>query len=534
MRRTLIVLLVACATLLGVGTAAQPPQKTEENGLKLTLAECLQKALENNLDLVSARKDPEIAAQGIEVQKAPFDPTLGADATYQGQASHGPFTEADLTAVPPVVSSEEITARSRQLTADVNFGQKVNFGGNYQVSWNYADSPTNSGARLFGPGLLSLFDSKFRSQGLVLSWNMPLLRGFGKEVNTVNILLARNNLDISWQSLSLLAQTTMEQVESAYWDLVAAREARTVAHESLDLAQQLYDLNKKKVEVGTLAPIEITQAEAGVASRQEDVIIAETNVVTAEDNLRKLMAIPKDDPAWSETILPTDTPQYEVRTVDVNASIAKALELRPEMLTARQQLRNSELSERVARHETRHSLNLTADINPTYTADASSGSLRTTTGESPTSTVDQRTYANAWSVGLVYSFPIFNRAAKANYAIATINREKSDVAVQNTEQTIRVDVRNAARNVESGVQRVAAARANVVLQKKTLEAEQKKFENGMSTSFEVLRIQTDLSSARLAEIQAVLAYVKALADLERAQGTLLEARGLKLERAPGR
>jgi outer membrane protein TolC len=129
--------------------------------------------------------------------------------------------------------------------------------------------------------------------------------------------------------------------------------------------------------------------------------------------------------------------------------------------------------------------------------------------------------------------PIGNRQAKANYAIATLNREKSEVSLQNTEQTIRVDVRTAVRNVASGAKRVAAARSNTVLQKKTLDAEQKKFENGMSTSFEILRIQTDLSNAQLSEIQAILDYNKALADLERAKGTLLEARGLRLDETTG-
>ena len=133
-----------------------------------------------------------------------------------------------------------------------------------------------------------------------------------------------------------------------------------------------------------------------------------------------------------------------------------------------------------------------------------------------------------WNVGLVLTYPIGNRREQAGYATTSLTREKAELSLLNTELTIRVDVRTAVRAVESGAKRVAAARANTVLQQKTVDAEQKKFANGMSTSFEVLRIQTDLSSARLAEIQAVTDYNKALAALERAQGTILEARGLSL------
>jgi outer membrane protein TolC len=133
-----------------------------------------------------------------------------------------------------------------------------------------------------------------------------------------------------------------------------------------------------------------------------------------------------------------------------------------------------------------------------------------------------------WSLGMLYRYPLRNRQAKANYAIARLTTEKGIAGIQQAEQTIRVDVRTAVRNVDSGVQRVEAARKNVELQQKKLDAEQKKFENGMSTSFEVLTFQNDLANAELAEIRARLDYIKSLAALESATGTLLEARGMQI------
>ena len=147
------------------------------------------------------------------------------------------------------------------------------------------------------------------------------------------------------------------------------------------------------------------------------------------------------------------------------------------------------------------------------------GRLGTAIGEIP----DFESYDYSLSVN--YSLPIGNRAAKAGYKIATLNREKSEISLRNTEQSIRVEVRTAVRNVTSGSKRVDAARANVVLQRKKLEAEQKKFENGMSTSFEVLEFQNDLSDAELAEIRAIVDYNKSLIALERAKGTLAPGAG---------
>ena len=139
-----------------------------------------------------------------------------------------------------------------------------------------------------------------------------------------------------------------------------------------------------------------------------------------------------------------------------------------------------------------------------------------------------------WGIALIYSYPIGNRAAKSNYAVAKINIEKSEIALQSVLQDVRVDVRRSARAVESGYERVVAARKNTELQTKKLEAEQKKFDNGMSTSFEVFTFQTDLRNAQLSLIQALLDYNKALADLERAKGTLLESKGLTLADNTGR
>lgn len=531
MNRTKLAVAVVCSLLL---SALAPPPRAQatpsagpEAGVRMSLADCLRIGLEYNLDLYLVRQNQSIAREQIIVNGAVFDPILGAGASYAKSTANE--TIEDLAGG----GSEDTTANSDTLAANVGLQQTLKYGGLYSVTLRGA-SPAGSGQSVDrNTGFLNEYDFSGQNFVLGLHYEMPLLRGFGKEVNTVNVLLAKSDLEITKEQLRGQAQTTAKAIEDAYWDLSALQEAVRVAKESLKLAQDLYDLNKKKVEVGTLAPIEITQAEAGVASREEGVIVAETAVLNAEDRLRRLLAVPKDDAAWGQRIILTDKPNYRDVSVDVEAAIATAMEQRPELVAARRTVSNGELIERVTQNGVRHSLNLSADLSPKQgTQDVRAGVLFPPGFPGSDSRTDSK--GRDWAVGLTYSYPIGNRAAKSNYAIAKINREKNEISLASLEQDVRVDVRAAARAVESGVQRVAAARSSTALQRKTLEAEQKKFENGMSTSFEVLRIQNDLSSAQVAQIRAVLDYIKSLADLERAKGTLLEARGLTLDESAGK
>jgi outer membrane protein TolC len=508
---------------LGSASAQEDPPP-ERDVWRLSRAEALRTAVERNLDLVIVGKDPKIAEWNVEFLDAGFDPALTASALHSVSVGEP--------------SAIFVADRTEHDEASVGWAQNLRFGGNYSLGLSAArDDVTVTPFTFYNPSYNS---------GLAATFVLPLLKGLGVEETTRNVILARDALDISRETLRTQAHTTIKATDDAYWDLHAAIGGLDVARQSLDQAQDLFDLNKKKVEVGTLAPIEITQAEAGVASREEGVIVAETTLANSEDNLRRLLAIPKDDPAWDRAILPTDAPTFEPVSPDLDASIAKALEARPELVSARHDLRSKELSERVAKSDLKPQLDLTAIVTPggnnliridvagpdgvIGTSDdnaAVTGGLSQSFSEIP----KFRNYY--WSVGLVFTYPIGNHGPKATYAISTLNREKSELSLANLEQSIRVDVRTAVRNVESGAKRVNAARSSTTLQRKKLEAEQKKFENGMSTSFEVLTFQTDLANAQLAEITALVDYNKALADLERAKGTLLEANGLQLDESVG-
>lgn len=522
---------LALAAIAAVALPVAPALALEgdETGVRLSLEEALRIALENNLDLVVARKDPSIAEQGLIAEDAAFDGLLTVSGSFQDTSTDSEqVSSSDLGS-----SAVSFTTDNQPLSGAASFANQLRFGGRYELKLSANQSDPSASRRFISAGIFDVSDFQSDSWRADLNYTMPLLRGFGTEANTYNVLIAKSSVTFSRYDLEREAETTLKAVEDAYWDVVAARAAVEVARESLRLAKDLLDLNRKKVEVGTLAPIEVTQAEAGVASREEDIIRAETALQNAEDLLLQLLAVPPDDPRWDRAVIPTDKPKFEKSAVDVNSALETALANRAEVLSARQSLSDRELAERVAKNGTKHGLDLSAGVG--YGTDSYERLGFTEAGGTVSDLVrfDQDDDNLDWGVTLTYSYPIRNRTAKANYAGAVLNRERSEVALSGVELAVRTDVRIAARNVESGVKRVDAARSNTVLQRKTLEAEQKKFENGMSTSFEVLRIQTDLSNAQLAEIRAILDYTKALADLERAQGTLLEARGLTLDASTG-
>jgi outer membrane protein len=529
------VMLVSLATvgaLLGSSVPAASAQEGDE--VPMSLGEALSKALDNNLDLAIVKKDPEIAEYNVTFQKAAFDPILGASAAHSARRDTTTNTTTVINPPGAPVSTSE-AARTIDDTLSANVNQRLNFGASYNVSVNGSTAPGNSG-EVFIPTfpIRYAFDaSRPYSWGYGISFTLPLLRGFGRTVNEAALVTAKHSLNISHTDLAGRAELTVQETENAYWDLLAARAAQKVAQQALRLSQDLYDLNKKKVDVGTLAPIEITQAEANVASNVEGTIRTKQAVKNAEDALRRLLAIPENDPLWNKTILPTEAPKSDSTTTDQEAAIQTAYEHRPEIAAAKENIEIAKVNEAAAKNGVKHGLDLKADWNRNH-AESSTTYNYSFPAQPPYSVDTVQRRSPDWAVSLTYSYPFGNRAANSSYAVAKINTEKTQVGLESVLQDVRVDVRRSARAVESGYERVVAGRKNVELQQKKLEAEQKKFENGMSTSFEVFTFQNDLTNAQLSLIQALLDYNKSLADLERAKGTLLEAKGLKLAEDAGK
>ena len=269
--------LVSCiAGLVVVAMAAGPAaaQSAADNTLELRLHDALRVALENNLELVGERVDPQIALQQVEIEGSVFDATFGAEIQYTDSSADGTASDPSVPGADASVTNE-----FEQLTGGLNLSQLLNFGATYTLSYTPDDQTTFNENVNQTLNLFEIRSTDSLNNRLALSYTMPLLKNFGRAVNTERLVLARSNVEISKEDLRSKAIEVMEDVEGAYWDVVAGVENVRTAQLALKRAEDLLELNRKKVEVGTLAPIEITQAEAGVASQEEGVIVAETTLL---------------------------------------------------------------------------------------------------------------------------------------------------------------------------------------------------------------------------------------------------------------
>lgn len=528
-------------------SAVSPEEEPDTRPQKpLALQEALTAAVSNNLTVAIRRKDPEIADLDVTVSDADFDPLLAAEGSY-GKSKSEPLTDFDSTG-------------NKFWSGSVTLSQLLKQGFSYSVGWSTTENrqiyrTTTAELAFFHP-VTPTYNS-----ALTLRLNQPLLRGFGFAVNKTRIEIAQVGVSTSQESFRASVYDVLLQTEQAYWDLNAAISALAVQIESLKLAKDLLALNQKKVEVGTLAPIQITEAEASVADREQGVILARAGIRNAEDNLRRIMNVPPDSPDWDMALKPTDALPFEPQDIDLDAMEKAALEGRPEIQLAKNGVKTAELQHRFNENGVKPQLDAFANLVPqgnNYEADKTlvvghhKEAVDTNGDGIPDSFVSvedrvleplgftdsaSEVFSNDiydWQVGLRFSIPIGNRAAKATAARSKIQLEQSQMSLEDTERGILVEVRVAVRAVETFKKSVDAARANVMLQRKKLEAEQKRYDNGMSTSFQVLTFQNDLTSALNQEIAAITAYNKSIAALGRATATIADKRGITIaaRRAP--
>jgi outer membrane protein len=504
--------------------AATAPQADAPPGVEVTalsLDDCLKQALENNLDIAVRRYDPLRSETQVTLSQSAFDSTL------TGGAARSRSVQRGITPNFGVLSS-----RDTQNNFTLGFVDPLISGGNYRFDLLANDDRNRNGF------------SQTPALGWKTSWqftlNQPLLRNLGAGANRWLIVTARNTLG---QSESRFRQTVMETLaaaEKAYWDLNFSLMDLKTKRVSLKLAQDFLDENRIKVRVGTLAPIEITQAEAGVADREEAVIIAENVVRTAEDALRRIINLPKDSPLWSRAIQPSDPLPLVEAAPDLEGAVAAAEAHRPDLEQARLDVKNRETELQFRKNQRRWALDFqgiygVSGFSSTQVATDATGApiLDPLTGDeiilqngSYHGAIDDLEHRNQrdWQVGLNLSVPLRNRQAISNYTNAEFGVTQTRYTLAGLEQAARVEVRNAVRAVQTNLKRVRSAQVNVRLQHEKLAAEQKKYDNGMSTSFQVLSFQNDLTTAESRENQAIVDYNKSLVELERVKGTLLEAK----------
>ena len=483
--------------------AAQPAAATVQ-GTPLGIEDAVRMALENNLGVQAERLNPQIQALGIARANAAFTPALFSSVSRRSSTS--PPTDFNTTGEGQAIST------SANLNTQAGVQQNIpRFGGNYSVAFDGSRATTNNINSVFNPQLGSAFNAQI---------TQPLLRGFKIDALRQNVLTSQNNAVIADIQLQQRITQTSRNVRAAYYQLIGAVSGLEVAQQSLDVARQSLRNNQTRVEVGTMAPIDITTAEAEVASNEEAVIIQEAAIESAQDNLRSLLMSPSQPGFWDARFTPSEQPSLAPRQIDVDSAIRNALENRTDLREFKKTMENTDIGLQFAANQKLPAIDVTGRYGTTGIA----GTRLDGENESPLirsyGAALRDVFANdfrTWSFGVNVSYPIGQSTADAAYAQAKIQKQQELTSLAQLELSITTAVRQAARDVNTNLRRVDATRRARELAERRLEADNKRFSVGLATTFELLQSQRDLSQARQRELRAIIEYNQSLVDFEAVQ-----------------
>ncbi len=492
------------------------PSSAEQKVLLLGEEESLLITLQNNFEIRIQRTLPLLGKESVELAKAEFDPTL-----FGGLRSTKSVTQS----VSAFASPEIGELRFDEFSLGVK--QKLKTGTTYELSLEALRTDTNS--------IYASLDPLYEPS-LQLSLTQPLLKGMGSKINLTAVVVANNSRAMSDHEFAFKVMEVLTRTREAYWDLVYLNKELVVQQESLQRAKDFLERIKLQVTVGSLAPIEIVAAEATVAVREEALIGIRHHIDDTQDRLKALINRAEVQPGSDVSILPRDEPVYRKADLDLERLKEQAYENRPDYQKVRLDVENRERELVFNKNQLKPSLDLQGAIklkgsrgvtNPVTFGgppiiSSFGGGMNDAIGDASSG----RYYD--FSVGLVAEYPLFNRASKSRVASSQYELSASKTRFLSRKQSIDMEVLRAARDIETAEQRIHATKASRILSEKKLEAETRKYDVGSSTSFAVLEFQTDLATEKSKEIKALIDYIKAIARLELATGTVLKNHKISL------
>jgi outer membrane protein len=493
--------------------ATEPPtaetDRDAENprALRLTLNGALTSSLEH---------------LGVQVQAYQYQ--IDSQSLRRTYGLYDWFTEANIRhsySDQPTTNPFEVEG-SRSTSVGASVAQFLPTGGDYRLDWDSSRSTVAGGGTTVNPQY---------GNGLNFAFTQPLLRDFGIDITRRQITVARNNLGISEAQFRTAIMDTVRATESAYLDLVYARRAVDVVKESLFLARDQSRITQIRIDVGASAPLDILQPRVTIATTEEQLITAVTSVRNAEDRLRGLINLPAAE--WDRPIIPADDVTYTPITIDYEQAVQQAIANRPELTQGRLRTENAQVQALYTRNQVLPAV----DFAVNYGLSGLAGrSTRVENGQVITrSTPFSDTFSQiaglefpSWNVGFNFALPILNITARADARAAVLAVEQNRTQQAHTQQNIGIEVRIAARAVDQFAQTIAATRAAREAAEQNVEAERKRYENGMTTNFQVLEVQQQLSDARVRELQAIIGYNNAVSAFHRSVGDILEVHGISL------
>jgi len=494
-------------------------QVPEEN-ISLSLEKSILLGLKNNLDIAVEVLNPELADISISQANEKFMPQLSLNYNKRDteQASYS-FLDA----------TDQVTTVTDTYGAQLT--QAVPTGGTFTISVDGYATDTNRSFQTINPRY---------GNALTFSFSQPLLKDFGFKIARKDILVARNNRDISQEEFRSTLIDTINSIEEAYWTLVYDREILKVRQQSLQLARDLLAKNIKAVEIGTMARIEILSAEAEVATREADILQAEAMERNSEDILRSLINLNEiERDTELIRIIPTNRPSYKKKDISLEEALLTALAHRPDLAATRIDLLNKELDLTYAKNQLLPNLSFQASYwSPGVSGDQllylnNNALTGVVIGVIPGGAADAFNdavnfrYQN-WTVGFTLDIPIDSILSRATLAQAQVTLRQSQLRKKNQEQQAFLEIKNSVRSVQTDFKRVEAYRVARELAEKKLEAEEEKLRVGLTTNYMVLTYQRELTDALTMELKSIIDYNLSLSRLSKALGTTLQEKNIEI------
>ena len=477
--------------------------------VNLTEEEAVNRAREKNLTLISERITPQT-----------FDYSLAATrAAYL----------FNLTSSTGLQDSTQLNTSTRQggaqtKSAALNWSSGITKrmwrgGGSYSANWTNTRDTTSDATSSCSPCFQSAFNASF---------TQPIWRNRKIDSQRASIRSNEISQDIAEINLTGSEVSILAQVRNAYWELVYARRAVAAARESHELAGKLVQDNRSRVEIGTMAPIDIIQAQAEEANRRQQVVTAEATLRNNELALKRLIVAGTEDELWRATIVPVDQPRVTPQAIDLEAAVRTALSQRTDLMVTKKNLESTDIQLQIVENETKPELNFvgsmrlsgragqgkdTFDPFTNVTIPGADGTYFDTLGHIGSFK------APVWNFRMDFSYPLGTSAAKANLSRQRLLRGQTEASVRAAELQIATEVTAAALNVRNTFEAMQASEVSRQLSEQRANAAQEKFNQGMATNFEVVQAQRDLNDARNSELRAQLNYQRALVDFARVQVT---------------
>nr|WP_281720252.1 TolC family protein [Nitrosomonas nitrosa] len=479
----------------------------EERRESISLSDAAVRALQNNLDISISRRTKESRLADIVIEQAKFDPTVSVNGRYLRTVD--PLNQPVFGATG--FQLNEITPydqRNHSLTLDAS--TNLITGGNIGVNYSPARNNVNlAEGFLFNPAWTG---------GLSFTMTQPLLQNAGTAVSKTFITVAQNNAVVEQHIFRDQVLTVIASVEQNYWELVYARENVKVAQAALKAAEELLATNRIKAKAGVMSVVDVLQAEAAVASRVEQILVAEKAIQDEEDQLRTLLNPGEAELRQTVRLTPLDAPITYMETLSLEEAIETAIERRPEVVQAKKHIESSKLNKRYARNQLLPTLSLQGTIGLSgLGSDYGNSFTRNFSGD----------FYN-YGAGLLFSYPLGNRSAISTYHKRQLEAKNAEESLASVRHRIILGIREAVRRVQTDFKRIETTRSARILAEKQLHTEQERLRVGLSTTRFVLAFQSDLATAQGNELRAIVDYNKSLSNLERQKATTLDRYHLEL------